>query len=49
MGVSVTNVRHLPGAANAMAQGPDGLLVDLFPADLDDLAPALRDHFDNTT
>jgi catechol 2,3-dioxygenase-like lactoylglutathione lyase family enzyme len=29
-GVSVTEVRELPAAAYAMAQGPDGLLLELF-------------------
>lgn len=40
-GVSVTDVRELPDARYAMAQGPDGLLMELFqpnparvPADL---------------
>ncbi len=29
-GVSVTDVRELPDASYAMAQGPDGLLLELF-------------------
>lgn len=29
-GISVTDVRELPDAAYAMAQGPDGLLLELF-------------------
>ena len=29
-GVSVTDVRELPAASYAMAQGPDGLLLELF-------------------
>jgi catechol 2,3-dioxygenase-like lactoylglutathione lyase family enzyme len=32
-GVSVTEVRELPTAAYAMAQGPDGLLLELFQPD----------------
>jgi catechol 2,3-dioxygenase-like lactoylglutathione lyase family enzyme len=33
-GVSVTDVRRLPQASYAMAQGPDGLLLELFQPDL---------------
>jgi catechol 2,3-dioxygenase-like lactoylglutathione lyase family enzyme len=32
-GVSVTEVRELPEASYAMAQGPDGLLIELFQPD----------------
>ena len=32
-GVSVTDVRELPEARYAMAQGPDGLLLELFQPD----------------
>lgn len=32
-GVSVTDVRELPDACYAMAQGPDGLLLELFQPD----------------
>lgn len=28
-----------------MAEVPDGLLVELFQPDLDELVPELRDHF----
>jgi catechol 2,3-dioxygenase-like lactoylglutathione lyase family enzyme len=32
-GISVTDVRELPDARYAMAQGPDGLLLELFQPD----------------
>lgn len=45
LGFSVTDVRREPGAAYAMAEGPDDLLVEIFQPDLDALDPDLRDHF----
>jgi catechol 2,3-dioxygenase-like lactoylglutathione lyase family enzyme len=49
MGVSVTDIRDQPGARYAMAEGPDGLLVELFEPDLEHLEPTLRDHFHTST
>ena len=44
-GVSVTDVRHEPGASYAMAEGPDGLLIEIFQPDPAVLPAELRDYF----
>jgi catechol 2,3-dioxygenase-like lactoylglutathione lyase family enzyme len=41
-GVSVTDVRELPEASYAMAQGPDGLLLELFQPNPALVGAALR-------
>ena len=41
-GVSVTEVRELPEASYAMAQGPDGLLLELFQPNPALVGAALR-------
>lgn len=43
--MSVTDIRDQPGARYAMAEGPDGVLIELFQPELDQLTPELRDHF----
>lgn len=45
MGVSVTEVRHDPAGAYAMAEAPDSLLVELFEPNRDALPEALREFF----
>lgn len=45
MGVSVTTSATSPALRYAMAEGSDGLLIELFQPDLDELAPERRDHF----
>ncbi|MFB9832835.1 VOC family protein [Actinoallomurus acaciae] len=45
LGVSVTDIRHEPAAAYAMAQGPDRLLVEIFQPDPTAVPPELRDYF----
>jgi catechol 2,3-dioxygenase-like lactoylglutathione lyase family enzyme len=40
-GVSVTEIRHHPEARYAMAQGPDGLLLELFQPDQAQMDPRL--------
>lgn len=44
----VTHIREQPGARYAMAEGPDGVLIELFEPDLTEAAPTLRDHFHAT-
>jgi catechol 2,3-dioxygenase-like lactoylglutathione lyase family enzyme len=46
LGVSVTDIRREPGAAYAMAQGPDRLLVEIFQPDLAAMPPGLREYFE---
>ena len=45
MGVSVTDVRRDPAGAYAMAEAPDGLLVELFEPDRDAVPEELREFF----
>ena len=42
-GVSVTDIRELPEASYAMAQGPDGVLLELFRPDPDRVSRVLVD------
>jgi catechol 2,3-dioxygenase-like lactoylglutathione lyase family enzyme len=46
LGVSVTDIRREPGAAYAMAEGPDRLLVEIFQPDPAALPPNLREYFE---
>jgi hypothetical protein len=46
LGVSVTDIRHEPAAAYAMAEGPDRLLVWIFQPDPSAMAPELREYFE---
>jgi catechol 2,3-dioxygenase-like lactoylglutathione lyase family enzyme len=47
MGVSVTDIRHEPSAAYAMAEGPDRLLIEIFQPDPAAIPPQLQSYFDS--
>jgi catechol 2,3-dioxygenase-like lactoylglutathione lyase family enzyme len=44
--VSVTEIRHEATADYAMAEGPDGLLIEIFRPDPASVPTELRDYFD---
>lgn len=48
-GVSVTDIRHEPTAAYAMAEGPDRLLIEIFQPDPSSVPPELRGYFGITS
>jgi hypothetical protein len=45
LGYSVTDIRHEPTAAYAMAEGPDNLLIEIFQPDPTTLPVELRAYF----
>lgn len=44
-GVSITDIRHQPTAAYAMAEGPDHLLIEIFQPHPHAIPPELHSYF----